>query len=202
MVIMIRVAVTGGIACGKSLAASVMKAAGVPVCEADSVAHALMMPGNAVYNTVVDAFGSRILAEDGTINRSVLGEVVFNEAVARHRLNALVHPSVRTAIAGWLSQQEKAGEAMAVAVIPLLFEAEMAGDWNTVICVACQPSVQRERLGSRGLSETECRMRIEAQMPLAEKIERSDYTIWNDGDESMLSEAVRQVMNSIEERYT
>jgi dephospho-CoA kinase len=201
MVIMIRVAVTGGIACGKSLAASMMDAAGVPVCDADAVAHRLIEPGTDAHRKVVDAFGSCILADDGSIDRRVLGDIVFKHEEKRQRLNALLHPAVRVEIERWLRQQAQGGARMAAAVIPLLFEADMAAGWDAVVCVACQPSLQMARLRSRGLDEAACRARLAAQMPLAEKVKRSDFTIWNDGSPDELSESVRQVLEGIEERH-
>jgi dephospho-CoA kinase len=198
---MIRVAVTGGIACGKSLAASMMEAAGVPVCDADGVAHALMKPYEGGYRAVVEAFGSCILADDGTIDRRVLGDIVFNNEAKRQCLNALLHPAVRVEIDGWLERQAQAGVRMAVVVIPLLFEAGMADGWEAVVCVACQPAQQMDRLRARGLDEAACRSRLAAQLPLQEKVERSDFTIWNDGSPEQLSESVRQVLDEIEERY-
>lgn len=202
MVIMIRVAVTGGIACGKSLAASMMEAAGVPVCEADAVAHALMRPGMDAYRAIVDAFGESILASDGVIDRRILGAIVFNCEAKRRRLNALLHPAVRVGIWRWLDEREQAGVRMAAAVIPLLFEAGMADGWDAVVCVACKPPLQMERLRSRGLDTAECQARLDAQMPLDEKVGRSDFTIWNDGSPDELSESVRQVLKGIEERNT
>lgn len=201
MVIMIRVALTGGIACGKSLVASMMEAAGVPVCDADVVAHMLIKPGTDAYRKVVDAFGSCILADDGTVDRRILGDIVFNNEAKRQRLNALLHPAVRVEIARWLQQQEQVGARLAAAVIPLLFEADMAAGWDAVVCVACQPRLQLERLRARGLDEAACRARLAAQMPLEEKVKRSDSTIWNDGSPDELSESVRQVLEGIEEKY-
>lgn len=202
MVIMIRVAVTGGIACGKSLAASMMEAAGVPVCDADAVAHQLIKPGADAYRDVVDAFGACILAEDGTIDRRVLADIIFNDEAKRQRLNALLHPAVGVAIERWLAKREQDGDRMAVAVIPLLFEAGMAAGWDAVVCVACQPGNQMARLRARGLDDAACRARLAAQMPLAKKVKRSDFTIWNDGSPDELSESVRRTLKAIEERNT
>ncbi len=202
MVRMISIAVTGGIACGKSLAASFMREAGVPVCEADTVAHSLMTPGTPVFRQVLDAFGTTILGIDGSIDRRVLGDLVFNHAARRARLNAIVHPAVRSAMAAWLAQERAAGVEMAAAVIPLLYEADMASGWEAVLCIACAPDVQMERLRSRGLDEAACRLRLQAQMPVEEKTRRADFTIWNDGSPEELSAAVRRTLKVIEERYT
>ncbi len=199
---MIRVAVTGGIACGKSLVASMMEAAGVPICDADAVSHKLIKPGTDGYRDVVNAFGTNILAGDGTIDRRLLGAIVFEDVTRRQRLNALLHPAVRLEIEHWLRQREQDGVRLAVAVIPLLFEADMAAGWDAVVCVACQPQAQMARLCERGLDDAACRARLEAQMPLVKKIKRSDFTIWNDGSQDELSESVRQLLKAIEERNT
>lgn len=199
--IMIRIAVTGGIACGKSLAASLMRKAGVAVCEADTVAHALMEPGTALFHRLLAEFGPGIRSGAGAIDRRILGDMVFNDSGKRARLNAMVHPAVRSEIAQWLAQEEEAGTAMAAAVIPLLFEAGMATGWDAVICIACSPPLQVARLQARGLDEAACRARISAQMPLEEKRGKSDFTIWNDGSPEELSAQVMRTLKGIQEKY-
>lgn len=198
---MIRVAVTGGIACGKSLAASCMRTAGVSVCEADEVAHRLMVPGEPVFRQVLSVFGPGILAADGSIDRRILGGLVFNDAGKLAQLNAAVHPAVRDAIGQWLARQEVEGAAVAAAVIPLLFEAGMASGWDVVVCIACAPPVQLARLRSRGFDEAACASRLRAQMPLDEKIKKADFTIWNDGSPEELCASVVRTLKVIEERY-
>ncbi len=156
----------------------------------------------AAYRAVVDAFGAGILASDGTIDRRILGDVVFNNEAKRRRLNALLHPAVLIEIRRWLDEREQAGAHMAAAVVPLLFEAGMAEGWDAVVCVACMQPLQMERLSLRGLDAAACRARLDAQMPLDEKVRRSDFTIWNDGSPDELSESVRHVLKGIEERNT
>lgn len=197
---MIRVAVTGGIACGKSLAASFLKEAGVAVCEADTVAHALMEPGTAVYRRVLAVFGTEILAADGFIDRRILGNLVFNDDKKREQLNAAVHPAVREAMEKWLERQEADGLKVAAVVIPLLFEAKMASGWDAIVCIASSLPVQMARLHLRGLGEAECEARLLAQMPLEKKIEKSDFTIWNDGSPEELSVSVMRTLKVIEEK--
>jgi len=201
VVIMIRIAVTGGIACGKSLAAAFMQKAGVAVCEADVVAHALMAPGTEVFRRILDRFGTQILSADGAIDRRILGELVFNDGEQRERLNAAVHPAVRSAMAQWLAREETSGTRMAAAVIPLLFEADMASGWEAVVCIACSLPVQMERLRSRGLEDAACRARLSVQMPLEEKCRRSDFAIMNDGSPEELSASVMRTLKVIEEKY-
>jgi len=199
---MIRIAITGGIACGKSLAASFMEEAGVAVCEADTVAHALMKPGTAVFHRLVEEFGPGILSADGMIDRRILGELVFNDRGKLARLNAAVHPAVRAQIAQWLAHKEKSGAKVAAAVIPLLFEADMASGWDAVVCIACATPVQMARLRARGLGESDCRARIDAQMPIEEKSRKSEFTIRNDGSPEELSAEVMRTLKVIEGRYT
>ncbi len=196
---MIRIAVTGGIACGKSLAASFMREQGVSVCDADEVAHRQMLPGTAVYRKVVETFGPGILAADGAIRRDVLGGIVFQEPERLARLNALVHPAVREEMTQWLDREEASGTRMAAAVIPLLFEAGMAQGWDAVVCIACSPPVQMARLRSRGLDDAACRVRLLAQMPIEQKAARSDFTIQNDGSPEALSASVMRTLERIEE---
>lgn len=197
---MICIAVTGGIACGKSLAASFMRKEGVAVCEADTVAHSLMEPGSDVYRLVIEAFGPSILAKDGSINRNVLGSRVFNCTEELAMLNSIVHPAVRQKVEQWLAAQEASGEKMAAVVIPLLYEAGMATGWDAVLCISASPAVQMARLRSRGLSAEDSRGRLLAQMPVEEKEKRADFVIRNDESPEMLSASVTRVLKQIEER--
>ncbi len=197
---MIRIAVTGGIACGKSLAASFMQQAGIPVCDADVVAHALMEPGARAYADVVAFFGDGILTVGGRIDRMVLGKVVFGDVRKLAQLNAMVHPRVKGEIDAWLSTQSAAGKSMAGAVIPLLYEAGMQAGWNVVICIACSKANQIARLRARGLSEADAMARMQAQMPVEEKARRADIVIWNDGGPEDLALDVRRALKAIEEK--
>ncbi|MBN1558552.1 MAG: dephospho-CoA kinase [Lentisphaerae bacterium] len=190
-----RIGVTGGIACGKSLVGRILDEAGVPVLEADHVAHGLMAPGRAVYRAVVDAFGTDILDGAGHIDRGVLGRRVFGEAAARKRLEALVHPAVIRAWRTWLDAQ--GGTAAAAVIVPLLFEAGAADDWSAVICVAASRATQAARLRERGLDGEAARRRMAAQMPLDEKIELSDYVIVNDGDINRVRRQTERILEHI-----
>ncbi len=197
---MICIAVTGGIACGKSLAASFMRKDGIAVCEADTVAHSMMEPGSDVYRRMIEAFGPSILAGDGAIDRNVLGQRVFNCAEELALLNSIVHPAVRQKIAQWLAAQAAAGEKMAAVVIPLLYEAGMVEGWDAVLCISTSPELQMARLRSRGLSAEDCRIRLQAQMPVEEKEKRADFVIRNNESPEMLSVSVRRILKQIGER--
>ena len=105
----LRLCVTGGIACGKSLVGARLEALGVAVIEADTVCHGLMRAGMPLFSQIVDAFGRAILAPDGDIDRAVLGRRVFGDTVALGRLNAFLHPAAQAAIEAWvLARREEA----------------------------------------------------------------------------------------------
>ncbi len=197
---MIRVAVTGGIACGKSRVAMYLQSRGIVVCEADRLAHRALAAGGGAYRDVVNAFGSGILDEAGDIDRRKLGDIVFADSGRLAELNRLVHPTVKADIEDWLSDQEGRGCRLAVVVVPLLFEAGMERGWDAVICVGCSPAVQQARLAERGFDEKACRRRVAAQMALTEKTKRSDFEVWNDGSVEQLEERVDDVLRSIQER--
>ena len=193
-----KIALTGGIACGKSLAGSILADAGFPVCDADGLAHDLMRKGRPVYESVANAFGPGILDADGEIDRTRLGEIVFADAEQRKRLNALVHPAVKDAIRAWLAGRP-AGTAAAVVIIPLLYEAGLETGWDAVICVASPRALQWSRLMDRGLSELEGRRRLAAQLETAEKMNRADRVIFNNGTKERLKEQVLLVLQRLVE---
>jgi dephospho-CoA kinase len=174
-----RVALTGGIATGKSRCLSVLRALGVPTIDADQLARDVVAPGTSGLHAIVDRFGGAVLAPDGTLNREALGALVFVDTLARHDLEAIVHPRVYAAITQWFAQLDASA---GVADIPLLYETGREGDFDIVIVAACTPEQQIERLMSRsGLSADAARQRIAAQLPLADKVARADYVIDTSG---------------------
>lgn len=193
---MIGIAITGGIACGKSIVGSLMAAQGIPVREADQIAHEVLARGTEVYAAVVNAFGAAVLDSQGGVDRRRLGAIVFADPVRRAHLNDLTHPEILRRLHEWLGDQT--GRApIAAGIVPLLYEARDEGAWNVTVCVAAPGDEQRKRLGQRGLSAQEARARIGAQMPLVEKMERSDYVIYNCGSVSLLEEQVDRVVRKI-----
>lgn len=194
-----RVALTGGIACGKSVVGAILQRHGVAVCDADHVAHAVMRAGHAAYDEIVRTFGRGVVGVDGELDRSQLGRLVFADEAARQQLNAIVHPRVRVAWEAWLRAQETAGPLVAVVIIPLLFEAGMDAGWDAIVCVRSPPVQQRQRLAARGLSEREIDQRLMAQWPVSEKAARADYVIDNDDSVAELEERTVNVVNQIVE---
>jgi dephospho-CoA kinase len=193
---MVRMAVTGGIACGKSTVGAILAERGIPVCEADLLAHAEMQKGRPVFRAVVEAFGDGILDASGQIDRAGLGRQVFSDPEKLTRLNRLVHPAVREAWRRWLDERE--GDCCAAAVvIPLLYEVKEDQGWDAVVCVSSRTQMQLARLQERGLTEAEARSRMAAQMPLAAKMERADYVICNYGTIEILKEQAELVARAI-----
>lgn len=194
---MVRIAITGGIACGKSLVGDIFQYSGIPVRDADDIVHELMTRGQPVYDKIIDAFGGTILGNDGAIDRAVLGKMVFSNPALLNQLNDLVHPAVRDEWTQWLEQQS--GHAAAV-IIPLLYEVSLDRGWNAVVCVGTSPREQRRRLRERGLSEADADARIRAQMDVARKMELADYVIFNNGSRSLLEQQTKRVIMKILEK--
>jgi dephospho-CoA kinase len=195
----VEVGLTGGIACGKSEAAGILADHGVPVLDTDEVARDLLVKGHPVSKSVVDAFGRGILAPDGSIDRAVLGERVFRDGAERERLNAIVHPAVRTHWGSWLAERRTRGEP-GVVVIPLLFEVGATEGWTAVVCVTAREEIVLARLRRRGLSPEQSRLRIAAQMPVAEKAARADIVIENNGTRRELRARVLTMWRTVIEK--
>ena len=167
---MLRVGLTGGIACGKSRVRRHLAAAGFGTLDLDGVAHEMMAPGGPAYGDVVAAFGRGILAADGTVDRKVLGARVFADAAARAELNALVHPRVREEEARRAAAHAAAGGRVFVTDAALLVEAGFHLRFDRLVVVDCEGGEQLRRLVARDrIEETAARARIAAQMPAAEK---------------------------------
>ena len=166
---MLRVGLTGGIACGKSHVARALAASGLAVVDLDAVAHAIIAPGGAAHDEVVAAFGPAVLSEDGAVDRKALGRIVFSSPADRARLEAIVHPRVRQEEARLL-RELGAGHAVVVAEAALLVEAGLHLRFDRLVVVHCPPETQIERLRARDLLPlADARARLAAQMDVDEK---------------------------------
>ncbi len=167
---MLRVGLTGGIACGKSRVRRHLAAAGFGTLDLDGVGHDAIAPGGAAYDDVVAAFGRGILAPDGTVDRKALGARVFADATARAKLNALVHPRVREEEARRAAAHAAAGGRVFVTDAALLVEAGLHLRFDRLVVVDCEGGEQLRRLMARDtIDEAAAGARITAQMPAAEK---------------------------------
>jgi dephospho-CoA kinase len=186
-----RVALTGGIATGKSHVLAQLDRLGVPTIDADKLARDVVAPGTPGLTAVVGRFGRDVLDKTGALDRRTLGSIVFSDPMARRDLEDIIHPAVRGAIDEWFASLGDQAQAFAVADIPLLYETARHHEYDAVIVTACDPATQLTRIMARdGISEAEARARIAAQLPIGEKTRRADYVINTDGS---FDETNRQV---------
>jgi dephospho-CoA kinase len=195
---MLRVALTGGIATGKSYVLDQFGRRGVPCIDADELAHGVMASGTEASRAIADRFGPEVLAADGSVDRRRLGPIVFADARARKDLEAIVHPAVYRAIAASLRGFERiGGSPLAVVDIPLLYETGHAHEFSKVIATTCPPAMQVERLIDRGLTREEAERRLAAQLPSEEKARRADYVIRTDGTFAETDAQVEAVLRDL-----
>ncbi len=185
---MLKVGLTGGIACGKSTVAAMLAARGAQVVKADEIAHQLMRTGHPVYEEIVRRFGRGILDTEGRIDRLRLAELAFAPAAPRIvELNHIVHPAVIAEQNRWMSEVgHREPNAIAVVEAALILEAGIAADFDRLIVVVCDPLKKVERLAARmgiGLEAAglEVQRRSAAQLPDLEKQQRADFVIYNNG---------------------
>ena len=174
-----KVALTGGIATGKTYVLRRLHDRGVPTIDADDLVHDALKPGTATTHAIAAQFGGAFLAPDGSIQRTLLGAKVFADAQARQRLEAIIHPVVYEGIRRWFDLLDR---PVGVASIPLLYETRHEGDFDFVVATLCPPEEQLRRIVERDrISEEQARHRVAAQMPAEEKARRADFVIQTGG---------------------
>lgn len=194
---MLQVALTGGIATGKSYCLGRFAALGIPTIDADRLAREAVAPGSPGLAAVAQRFGAHIVREDGTLDRAALARIVFSDRTARADLEAIVHPDVYRRIREWFAQLPH-GTTVAMADIPLLFETGHEHDFDAVVVAACTPEEQLRRLVARdGLSETDARARLEAQSPIDEKVRRAQFVIRTDSGFPQTDEEIERIYRKL-----
>jgi dephospho-CoA kinase len=176
---MLRIGLTGSISVGKSFVCEVFRELGVPVLDADVTAREVVAPGTPGLDAIRREFGDSVIGPNGELDRERLGKMVFADEASRKRLNAIIHPLVMEAQDEWLRQCETADpEGIALVDAALMIESGGYARFDKLIVVWCRDDIQIERLmGRNGLSETDARMRIAAQMSQDEKKSHADYLI-------------------------
>ena len=191
---MLRVGLTGGIACGKSTIGAMLAKRGAHLLLADTLAHQLYEPGAATYDEVVRRFGRDILNADGTIHRGRLANLAFPDRI--DELNAVVHPAVVAAQTRWMKDREREDpDGVAVVEAALLIEAGAARDFDKVIVVTCDFEHKVERYAARtnlplDAARVEVERRSAAQFTDREKASQADYVMDNSGS---VEDAERQL---------
>ena len=199
---MLNVGLTGGIASGKSTVARMLVELGAVHVDFDVLAHEVEAPGRPAWRELVAAFGREILNADETINRTVLGELVFRDAARREALNAIVHPAV---FAAWRRQlgeiEETAPHAVVLADVPLLFEVRAEGMMDLVLLVYIPPEEQLRRLMIRnGYTRPEAQARLASQMSIDAKLARADIVVDNRGTITETRERAAAVWEELQQR--
>ncbi|MFZ0738531.1 MAG: dephospho-CoA kinase [Candidatus Acidiferrales bacterium] len=195
---MLRVGLTGGIACGKSTVAAMFRDLDIPILDADPLVHEMLEPGQPVYAEVVREFGLGILNPDEKVNRARLGAIVFADPAKLARLNQIIHPRVLEVVEKWFSALDRpGGPPAAIVEAALLFETGYRPKLDRLIVVRCRPEQQVERLREREMSEEQARQRISAQMPIDEKAALADDVIDGSGALELTERQVREIADKI-----
>jgi dephospho-CoA kinase len=186
-----RVALTGGIASGKSTVADLFAALGVPVIDTDVIAREVVEPGQPALAAVVKAFGSEVLGNDGRLDRRRLRERIFADAGARARLNAILHPAIRTEME---RQSQAADGDYQLLVIPLLTEGGRRDHVDRVLLVDVPEALQVERLMMRdGVSREQAQASLNAQATRAARLAMADDVLRNSGQPDELRDRVAEL---------
>ena len=188
---MLKVGLTGGIGSGKSSVSALLAERGAVVIDADKIARAVVAKSTPGLAAVVEAFGDGVLRPDGELDREALGRIVFADADALARLNAIVHPLVGEQTVRATAAAEAAGTRVAVFDVPLLVENGLQSLYDVVVVVAASPETQLDRLTTqRGMPVEDARARIAAQLPLADKVAVATHVLDNDGSREALVQQV------------
>ncbi len=194
---MVRAALTGGIATGKSYCIARFASYGVPVIDADTLAREAVASGSPGLAEVVTRFGTSVLLPDGSLDRAALARIIFHDRAARGDLEAIVHPEVYRRVRDWFARLPLSAR-VAIADIPLVFETGHNHEFDAIIVAACHPATQLVRLMERdNLSEEEAQARLAAQWPIQDKVGRADYVIRTDGTFEDTDEQIRQTVESL-----
>jgi dephospho-CoA kinase len=208
---MLKVGLTGGIASGKTVVGEMFVALGAKLIQADLIAHALMQPGEPVYNEVVREFGRGVLNADGTVNRTKLAEMAFGEANAPQsqrasridELNRIVHPVVIRNQEAWMKEMGRQDpHAVAIVEAALILEAGAAGRFDRIIVVTCSEQQRVARFAARhkidlDAARREVARRMAAQLPDQEKIKAADFVVDNSGSLGGTSNRVTEVWRQL-----
>jgi dephospho-CoA kinase len=198
---MLKVGLTGGIGTGKTMVSRMFADLGCYIIDSDSITRSLFAPGQRVNRAVAAAFGPAVVAPDGSINRAVLGEMVFHDSELREKLNSLVHPAIIQRQAAFIKQlAEQDPHSIAIVEAALMVEVGSYKNYDKLIVVTCSPEVQRRRIKERsGLTDEQIDSRIASQMPLEEKIKYADFVIENSGDREATRKQVERTFAELSE---
>ncbi|KAH9843142.1 dephospho-CoA kinase-domain-containing protein [Rhodofomes roseus] len=198
---MLVVGLTGGIATGKSTVSTLLRAHNIPIIDADVLARQVVLPGTHALQKIVKHFGQDVLQRDGTLDRAKLGAIVFSDERQRKVLNGIVHPAVRRAMLWDVIRCWWRGEPLCVLDVPLLIEGGLWRFVATVVVVYCSPEIQLQRLMARDSSSREAAMgRLNAQLPIGEKVDYADIVVDNSGSLQDLQGQIESLIAKLRRR--
>ncbi|MEW8087632.1 MAG: dephospho-CoA kinase [Candidatus Thiodiazotropha endolucinida] len=190
---MLVIALTGGIGSGKSAVSSHLESLGVPVIDADQLAHQLVKPGSPALLEIQATFGEELVDGNGVLDRAALRKTVFNDPQQRRRLEGILHPRIREAMESWLARQSA---PYAVLVIPLLFETGQMSLADRILVVDCDKSLQIERVLERdSLPREQIQQIIANQVDRQIRLDGADDVIENNDSLQVLIEATERLHN-------
>jgi dephospho-CoA kinase len=186
--LVLRIGLTGGIGSGKSTVSALLASRGAVIVDADRIAREVVEPGTPGLARIVETFGERVLAADGSLDRAALAAVVFADAEARSRLDGIVHPLVRARAAELIAAVPPG--TVVVNDVPLLVETGQASSYDLVLVVEADPATRVSRLVQRGLTAEDAQARIAVQASDEQRRAVADVVVDNSGTPEELAEQV------------
>jgi dephospho-CoA kinase len=191
---MFRVGITGGMGCGKSTVARLFESRGFRRIDSDAIVRERVLREDPVKAALAGRWGAGVLDPEGGIDRGAVAERIFKDDGERRWLEDLVHPRL---FAAWNASFSSAPEQRWAVEVPLLFERGLEKGFDLTVCVALSPGQQLARLEERGIPRALAGRRISKQLPLAQKIDRSDFVLWNEGSPEFLEAQVDRMVRGL-----
>lgn len=190
------IGLTGGIACGKSTVSAYLKQKGAYIIDGDAIAKELSVPGKSIWKAYVEHFGDKILNSDKTLNRRLIGQIVFTDESEKMWMNNTMHPLIKQAIIEKIEKYKQNKVKVVVLDIPLLYEANWDKFADEVWVVKIDEQLQIKRIQNRdNLTKEEAISRIKAQMPVIEKAKRADVVIDSSNTPEITCKLVERIWN-------
>lgn len=191
-------ALSGGIATGKTAVARIFQKLGAAVIDADKIAHRVYLPNTQIYRDIVRRYGKKVLTADKTIDRKALGKILFKSKKERLWLESCIHPQTRMLIGREIQKAIRSGKKVVIVEAALHVETAYHRPFHGLIVVDAPPRTQIERLVHReGLSRTEAQRKIRSQLPRRLKLKAADWIIDNSGTLARSEKQIRKLMKEL-----
>lgn len=195
------VGVTGGAGSGKTTVCSLLRQSGFPVISTDRIAREVVSPGSAVLRAVVERFGDRILKPDGTLDRSLLREIMVNDPYQKQILEDILHPAILKRMQDGIHEARRKLRPIVVVEVPLLFELDLADAFDCIVMVHTDRKRKIDRIVLRDdVRRQSAEALVDTQLPDRQKIEHSDIIIENNGSPEALKKSVHALVRTLLEK--